>query len=77
MHINCETLSSVGKFPSSTVGAPATHGAGVFGMHGIGVRTPKAAAVADATVGFAIDMHIPNGMILTIGMWSMMFASGT
>jgi hypothetical protein len=40
------------------------------------VRTPNAAAVAAATAGFAIDMHTPNGMMLTIGAWSMMFASG-
>jgi hypothetical protein len=38
---------------------------------------PKAAAVAAATVGFAGDIHMPNGMIFTSGMWSMMFASGT
>src|ERR1700733_14288304 len=77
MHISCETLSSEGKFPSKTVGAPATHGAGVAGMQGMGVSTPRAAAVAAATVGLAIDVHIPKGMILTIGIWSMMFASGT
>jgi hypothetical protein len=46
-------------------------------MHGIGVNTPQAAAVAAATVGFASDMHIPNGMMLTRGVWSFMFASGT
>src|SRR5580704_13648074 len=77
IHISCETLSSEGKLPSSTVGAPATQGAGVAGMQGIGVSTPRAAAVAAATVGLAIDVHIPKGMILTIGIWSMMFASGT
>jgi hypothetical protein len=76
MHINFDTLSSVGMLPSSTVGAPGTHGAGVAGMHGIGVSTPSAAAVAAATSGFAIDVHTPNGMIFTIGMWSMMLASG-
>jgi hypothetical protein len=32
----------------------------------MGVSTPRAAAVAAATVGFASDLHIPNGMILTI-----------
>src|SRR6202046_4001584 len=77
IHISCETLSSEGKFPNSTVGAPATQGAGVAGMQGMGVSTPRAAAVAAATVGLAIDVHIPKGMILTIGIWSMMFASGT
>ncbi len=46
-------------------------------MQGMGVSTPKAAAVAEATVGLASDMHIPNGMMFVIGMWSMMLASGT
>ena len=36
-----------------------------------------AAAVAAATIGFAGDMHMPKGMIFTMGMLSMMFASGT
>ena len=62
---------------SSTVGAPGTHGEVVFGMQGMGVSTPSAAAVAAATVGFAGLLHIPNGMMLTIGLWSMMFAAGT
>jgi hypothetical protein len=37
------------------------------GMQGIGVNTPCAAVVAEATVGFARDMHIPKGGIFTIG----------
>jgi len=77
IHINCEVLSSVGKLPNSTVGAPGTHGAGVLGMQGMGVSTPMAAAVAAATVGFAGDMHMPKGMMFTIGTLSMMLASGT
>lgn len=68
MHISCDVLSRVGKLPSKTVGAPGTHGAGVFGTHGIGVSTPIAAAVAAATVGFAGDIHIPKGMMFTSGM---------
>ena len=68
MHINVEMLSRVGISPSNTVGAPGTQGETVAGMHGIGVRTPMAAAVAAATIGFAGDMHMPNGMILTSGM---------
>ena len=35
MHINLELLDKAGMLPSSTVGAPGTHGAGVAGMHGI------------------------------------------
>lgn len=68
IHISWETLSSVGKLPSSTVGAPVTHGMGVAGTQGMGVRTPSAAVVAAATVGFDGDTHIPNGMIFTSGM---------
>jgi len=30
------------------------------GIHGCGVSTPSAAAVADATCGFASDEHIPQ-----------------
>jgi hypothetical protein len=36
-------------------------------MHGIGVNTPMAAAVAAATAGFAGDMHMPNGVMFAIG----------
>jgi len=68
MHINIDVLSSAGMLPSSTVGAPGTHGETVAGIQGMGVRTPIAAAVAAATMGFAGDMHMPNGMILTNGM---------
>jgi hypothetical protein len=77
MHMFVEVLSSVGMLPSITVGAPGTQGETVIGMQGIGVRTPIAAAVAAATIGFAGDMHIPKGMILTSGTKSMMLASGT
>ena len=52
------------------------HGAGVTGTHGIGVSTPSAAAVADATTGFAIDLHRPKGTMLTIGLLSMMLPTG-
>ena len=75
MHISVCVLSSVGMFASSTFGTPATHGAGVAGMHGIGVSTPSAADVAAATVGFAMLVQAPNGIMFTIGMWSMMLAA--
>jgi len=68
MHMFVDVLSSVGMLPSITVGAPGTQGATVAGMHGMGVRTPMAATVAAATIGFAGDMHMPNGMIFTMGM---------
>lgn len=53
--------------PSSTVGAPGIQGLIVFGIHGCGVRTPQAAAVAAATIGLAILAHIPKGAIFTKG----------
>src|SRR5579862_1636686 len=68
IHCRVETLSRVGMLPSRTVAAPGTQGAGVLGIHGMGVKTPSAAAVAAATVGLAGDMHMPNGMMLTMGM---------
>ena len=40
-----------------TNSATGFHGATIFGMHGIGVSTPKAAAVAAATVGLAIELQ--------------------
>jgi hypothetical protein len=59
-----------------TVGAPGAHGAGMFGTQGMGVSTPEADAVADATLGFAMLMQLPNGMMFTMGLLSMMFAAG-
>ena len=47
LHMQVDTLSSEGWLPSSTVGVPGTHGVMVAGMHGIGVSTPLAAAVAN------------------------------
>jgi hypothetical protein len=67
---------SAGMFLTSTVGEPGTHGATVFGIHGIGVKTPIAAAVADATVGLANDIHVPKGSMFIIGLLSIMLATG-
>ena len=76
MHWQVETLSKAGIYPIRTVVAPGAHVAGVTGMHGIGVSTPKAAEVAEATVGLARDVHMPNGRMLIMGILSMMFAAG-
>jgi hypothetical protein len=73
MHV--EVALSAGIPPSRHVGEPGTQGA-VTGTHGIGVRTPIAAAVADATVGLAIDMHMPKGGMFTMGAQSMIVAAG-
>ena len=67
MHIHVCVLSNAGMFPSNTFGVPVIQGAVVTGMHGIGVNTPRAAAVAAATAGLLGVMHIPNGIMLTIG----------
>jgi hypothetical protein len=45
-------------------------------MHGCGVRTPSAAAVAAATWGLAILMHIPKVGMFDIGAKSMIVAAG-
>ena len=74
-HWHVEELFSAGKLAICTVGAPGFHGV-VTGRHGIGVRTPRAAAVAAATVGFDSELHIPNGGMFMIGLKSMMLAAG-
>ncbi len=68
LHMHFDTLSSAGMLAIRTVGAPTTHGDDVAGTQGIGVRTPSAAAVAAATVGFAGELHMPNGMMFTSGL---------
>lgn len=76
LHISLELLLRAGMFATSTVEEPGAQGAAMTGMQGMGVNTPKAAAVADATDGFAIELHIAKGMIFTIGTLSMMLAMG-
>ena len=70
MHLH--VLFTAGFPPTNTVGEPGAQGAAVTGTH----RTPIAAAVAAATCGFAMDVHIPNGIIFTIGWLSVMHAGG-
>ena len=70
-----QLLINAGRCDTLTIGEPGAHGAAITGMHGIGVRTPHAAAVAEATVGFDIDWHMPKGRILLMGAKSMMFAA--
>jgi hypothetical protein len=69
-------LFNAGILAISTVGDPGAQGAGVIGIHGMGVNTPNAALVAAATVGFANDEHMANGKIFTIGILSIILASG-
>src|SRR5437870_4664119 len=60
LHMHLEVLFNAGIGPIITVGEPGAQGAGVTGTQGIGVSTPRAAAVAAATIGLASDWHIPN-----------------
>ena len=76
LHMHLEVLLSPGMLRTSTVGEPGAQGAGMTGTQGIGVKTPSAADVAAATVGFASDWHIPKGGILAIGILSIIFAAG-
>ena len=69
-------LLSAGLPAINTVALPGAQGADIDGIHGQGVKTPSAAAVAEATVGFDKDVHIPNGIILTIGLLSIILAIG-
>jgi hypothetical protein len=62
--------------PILQVAEPGVHGEVVTGTHGMGVKTPRAAAVADATAGLAIDIHMPNVGMFVIGIKSIMFAAG-
>lgn len=71
-----EVLFKAGTPPNMTVGEPTTHGAGVSGVQGTGVGTPIAAAVAETNAGLVGDIHMPKGMMLTIGLLSMMLAAG-
>jgi hypothetical protein len=76
LHMHLELLFRAGILATSTVGEPGAHGAAVTGMQGIGVRTPRAAAVAAATIGLAGELHIPNGMMFIIGLLSIILAIG-
>ncbi len=67
VHIQVEILSSDGNSSRVVWIAPGVHGAGTTGMQGIGVGTPSAAAVAEATSGFVGVIHMPKGMMFSMG----------
>ena len=75
-HIKVCVLSRQGMFPNTTLGVPVIQGAGVTGIQGIGVSTPWAAVVAAATAGLVGVVHMPKGMMFTIGIWSLILAAG-
>ncbi|HWE82542.1 MAG TPA: hypothetical protein VG265_12910, partial [Gaiellaceae bacterium] len=57
-HEQVDVLSSAGTPPIFTNGEPGIHEPVGAGMHGCGVKTPRAALVAAMTCGFAGDMQI-------------------
>jgi hypothetical protein len=69
------SVVSTGLPLTSTVGLLIIQGPAIIGRQGIGVSTPSAAAVALATVGFAILWHMPNVAILA-GLISSMVPAG-
>src|SRR6187399_1816489 len=76
LHVSLQFESRAGMLPINTVGTPGAHGPAGTGVQGIGVSTPKAAAVAAATAGLARLWHMPNGITLRNGTLSAMFAAG-
>ncbi len=75
VHIQIESFVSSGISPRVTVAAPGVQGDVVTGMQGCGVSTPRAAAVAAATWGLAGEMHMPKGMIFSMGTKSIILAA--
>src|SRR4051812_23028334 len=75
LHKHVEVLVSAGAPLIMVIGAPGTQGDDVIGMQGMGVSTPIAAAVAEATIGFVGVMHIPKGGMFTMGRCALIFAA--
>src|SRR3954468_5551205 len=71
-----EPDTSAGLPPIVVCGAVGIQVPAIAGTHGIGVSTPSAAAVAAATVGLAMEEHMPNGGMLTIGTMSAIAPAG-
>jgi hypothetical protein len=67
---------TAGVPPINVVAVGGSHGPVGTGTHGIGVSTPRAAAVAAATVGLDRLVHIPKGGMLTNGTMSSIVAAG-
>jgi hypothetical protein len=76
MHSQVQVFVSAGISVIVTDTAPGAHGVVVTGTHGMGVNTPRAAAVADATSGLLGVLHMPKVGMLSIGTKSMMVAAG-
>ena len=66
-HVNFDPALTAGAFRTSVIGSPGTQAAGTTGMQGIIWSAPRAAAVALATDGFTMLLHIPNGGMFCMG----------
>ena len=75
-HIHMSPSETTGPVDNRTLVFFGTQQEAIAGTQGIGVKTPKAAAVAAATVGFARDIHIPKVGIFTSGTKSALLATG-
>jgi hypothetical protein len=73
-HVHISVRAGISMILTET--APGTQGATVTGTHGIGVSTPRAAAVADATSGLLGVLHIPKVGMFSMGTMSMIVAAG-
>src|SRR6516165_9109205 len=71
-----QALCNAGTPLRVTDTAPGAHGSTVTGTHGIGVSTPRAAAVAEATSGLEGVLHIPKVGMLSIGAKCSIVAAG-
>ena len=74
--VSLQLLFSAGFPAIRTFELPGDQGAGVTGVHGAGVFTPRAAAVAAITAGLLVELHIPNGAIFAPITLSIIVAAG-
>lgn len=75
-HISFASLQKHGLFPASIFASAGIHVPAGTIVQGCGVNTPRAAAVADATWGFARELHIPKPAIFTGNPVSVIVAIG-
>lgn len=76
LHMAIDFWSRAGITFTITFTDPGTHGADTMGIQGIGTRTPRAAAVAAATMGLEGVIHMPNGKRFIKGLLSIILAMG-
>ena len=75
-HISLQSCVRQGFPPIMMAGFVGIHVPAGTGVQGWGVRTPKAAVVAAATVGLASDVHRPKGPTFVMGAQSCIVAAG-